>query len=86
MNGVWIRSQDKKILTNVCQVFVSANGTVRTIVAGGYDSDTIGMYSTQERALQVLDEIQRYIRDIEITKLGAMNAYDAVYTFEMPAE
>ena len=49
---MWIRSQDKKILTEIHDVEIdSAN----QIWGSG---SLIGEYSTEEKALKVLDEIQ----------------------------
>jgi hypothetical protein len=91
--GIWIRSQDKKILTNTLQVFVSATGTVRALISGSDVSDTIGIYNP-ERALQVLGEIQEYVNDFEKQKLYAtanlmdMATYYKTYNsvYQMPAE
>ena len=50
---MWIRSQDKKILTEIHDVEIdSAN----QIWGSGM---LIGEYSTEEKALKVLDEIQK---------------------------
>lgn len=50
---MWIRSQDKKILTEIHDVEIdSAN----QIWGSG---SLIGEYSTEEKALKVLDEIQK---------------------------
>lgn len=50
---MWIRSQDKKILTEIHDVEIdSAN----QIWGSG---SLIGEYSTEEKALNVLDEIQK---------------------------
>ena len=71
---VWIRSQDRKILTATYQVYASLTGVVRAVIVGSGDTDVIGTYSTQERALQVLDKIQEHIKS------------PTWPTFEMPAE
>ncbi len=50
---MWIRSQDRKILTEIHDVEIdSAN----QIWGSG---SLIGEYSTQEKALKILDEIQK---------------------------
>ena len=50
---MWVRSQDKKILTEIHDVEIdSAN----QIWGSG---SLIGEYSTEEKALKVLDEIQK---------------------------
>lgn len=66
---MWIRSQDKKILTEIHDVEIdSAN----QIWGSG---SLIGEYSTEEKALRVLDEIQN--REIN---------YPPNEVFEMPQE
>lgn len=65
---MWIRSQDKKILTEIHDVEIdSAN----QIWGSG---SLIGEYSTQDKALKVLDEIQ--------------NRTEYIYpkVFQMPAD
>lgn len=55
---LWIRSQDRKSLKKVCDLsehFGNAKyGVYEDVLPLGY-------YETEERALEVLDEIQRYI-------------------------
>ena len=58
---MWIRSQDKSVLTKVTGVNVCDNEN------GTYDIDgaywRLGTYKTKKRALEVLDEIQGLIID-----------------------
>lgn len=57
---LWIRSQDKRILQKVDNVYLNANYENRRICTNDsrdYESD-LGEYSSKERALEVLDEIQ----------------------------
>lgn len=57
---LWIRSQDKRILQKVDNVYLNANYDNRRICTNDsrdYESD-LGEYKTKERALEVLDEIQ----------------------------
>jgi hypothetical protein len=58
MNGIWIRSQDKKRLVFATNVYIDDYGNFTLVKA---DPRIIGEYPTKERALQVLDEIQAYI-------------------------
>ena len=56
---LWIRSQDKRILIKVYNVFLNANYDNKRISTYDGDSNTtLGEYKTKERALEVLDEIQ----------------------------
>ena len=65
---MWIRSQDKRLLSNVVFVGIKINHNI--IYGVTQASDTIlelGKYSTEEKALKVLDKIQRHIELINIT-------------------
>ena len=63
---MWIRSQDKSVLTKVTGVNVCDNEN------GTYDIDgaywRLGTYKTKKRALEVLDEIQNSIVSLEIVR------------------
>lgn len=58
---LWIRSQDKKCLMPVNRIDIDTNG--KTIVINGFET-IIGKYETEERALEVLDEIQQKIKTL----------------------
>lgn len=49
---MWVRSQDKKILTEIHDVEIDTSNQIWG--SGSF----IGEYSTEEKALKVLDEIQ----------------------------
>lgn len=53
-----MRSQDKECLLKTNRVDIDTNG--RTIMVNGFES-IIGIYKSKERALEILDEIQRTI-------------------------
>lgn len=57
---LWIRSQDKLTLMKTTYVYVAREEVC------AYDENkcwsTIGVYETQERALEVLDEIQNILK------------------------
>lgn len=56
---LWIRSQDKRILQKVDNVFLNANYENKRISTyDGDSSTTLGEYKTKERAIEILDEIQ----------------------------
>ena len=93
---LWIRSQDRENLKKINTGFYLrqdlsdyAKGEVIFIVSGG---DKLGEYETKERALEVLDEIQKYIEkqgtnEILVNDNGIPNGsiyYGKVY--EMPKE
>lgn len=64
---LWIRSQDKRILIKVDNVFLNANYDNKRISTYDGDSNTtLGEYKTKERALEVLDEIEKLIKPMII--------------------
>jgi hypothetical protein len=69
---LWIRSQDKEALRKInCSLYLKrdlsdyAEGEVYFIVSSG---DKLGEYKTKERALEVLDEIQKILKPQLIIK------------------
>lgn len=73
---MWIRSQNKRILSNVDEVLVIFVDDNKCYISGfwGTGSDTLGVYSSREKALRVLDGIQSQIE------------YPYVEVFEMPQD
>lgn len=59
--NLWVRSQDKRILQKVDNIFLDANFEDKRISTYDGDNVELGTYKTKERALEVLDEIQEYI-------------------------
>jgi len=55
---LWVRSQDKRILQKVDNIFLDANYGNKRISTYDGDNTELGTYKTKERALEVLDEIQ----------------------------
>lgn len=62
--GIWIRSQNKLKLTECKEIIIDQNDCFEYIFEG-YAIDDIptilGMYSTEEKAIKVLDMIQKHI-------------------------
>lgn len=59
---LWIRSQDKRILQKVDNIFLDANYDNKRICS--YDNDSeieLGTYETKERAFEILDEIYKLL-------------------------
>lgn len=54
---LWIRSQDKKCLTKVNHLYTNDNCEIKQ-----QDDIILGTYKNQERALEVLDEIQSILK------------------------
>ena len=96
---MWIRSQDGKKLVKVTSVhiYVKSYGTFAieglNECSAGYVEDIfdVGEYETEERALEVLDEIQKHIVSLELARKGnhfenlARDCYSA-YEFERRSE
>lgn len=58
---LWIRSQDKQLLKIVNQLEVCEDIDNTWFIN---DGDILGKYKTKERALEVLDEIQKILKPI----------------------
>ena len=59
----WIRSQDKKKIINCCNHFeIDKHSCGDYAIYGNYH--LLGLYSTEEKALKVLDNIQKHITNI----------------------
>jgi len=74
MNGLWIRSQNKRTLAFVKYIGYDRCDSAEPVItlhsiAGGencHETDLLAIYETKERALEVLDEIQAWIDELEI--------------------
>lgn len=83
---MWIRSQDRKILTEIHNLDID---DINQIWAG---CSFIGKYSTEEKALKVLDEIQGKIEcpyPSKVTPAFGTNCYhlsEKGKFYEMPAD
>lgn len=65
---LWVRSQDKRILQKVDNIFLDADyGNKRISTYDEYNTE-LGTYKTKERALEVLDEIQNILKPQLIIK------------------
>ena len=56
---LWVRSQDKRILQKVDNIFLDANYENKRISTYDGDNIELGTYKTKERAIEILDEIQK---------------------------
>lgn len=71
---MWIRSQSKKSLLNVNQVLISpsVDGSIYYINDSlGEESNVLGIYTSEEKALKVLDWIQNQIeyKNVEVYQM-----------------
>lgn len=76
--NLWVRSQDKRILQKVDNIFLDANYENKRISTYDGDNIELGTYKTKERAIEVLDEIQNYIL--------LPNTDNSAYVYNMPED
>lgn len=83
---LWVRSQDKLLLTKIDYILVNGLDIFN-------QNQLIGTYKTYERTLEVLDEIQKiikwYQRDMKDVTIGDMKDLKGCfddYVYEMPKE
>ena len=77
---MWIRSQDRKALLNVNQVLISpsVDGSIYYINDSlGEESNVLGIYTGEEKALKVLDQIQYNVELFE---------HEQTMVFQMPQD
>lgn len=82
---MWIRSQNKQLLGQYKFLFVRGTEVHAECTL---DVDTLGKYETEERAIEVLDEIQNHIGTLEHNKMyigtpEEQYSYEH-YIFKMP--
>ena len=84
---LWVRSQDRRILQKVDNIFLDANYENKRISTYDGDSIELGTYKTKERALQVLNEIQNKINLINLGHdFGSpmVDLKNPTYIYQMP--
>ena len=78
---MWIRSQDKKILTEIHDVEIDSGFKVWG------SGSLIGEYSTQEKAIKVLNMIQEKIIERELMNFGLAKRFSYEHcAFQMPQD
>ena len=87
---LWVRSQDKTNLILANDIVVS-DGNIK--VYKDTVCTTVAMYKTKERALEVLDEIEKYINNEceflireQHTSMGTYQNKEQIRVYEMPKE
>lgn len=65
MDGIWIRSQDRKKLIHCKEIWVE-DSSVFGSASGEEGYCRLGRYSSEERAVEVLDEIQDFLSIIRV--------------------
>ena len=65
---MWIRSQDKKTLVKADKLIIGYDKDEKVYeIHNVYDS--LGIYKSKERALEVLDEIQSCVNNVNIYEM-----------------
>lgn len=77
---LWVRSQDKRILQKVDNIFLDANYENKRISTYDDNNTELGTYKTKERALEVLDEIQNILISKYMISLDYKNALGSNFT------
>ena len=85
---LWIKSQDKMNLVKINQININYKNTCQIIAnyipdfigKEGEYYETLGNYKSKERALEILDEIQKLISEDEYMHISQTKIY------EMPKE
>ena len=81
-----IRSQSKKSIVNLDNIIEIGAHDTKIVCAGAYGSvGLMGIYSTEEKAIKVLDMIQSAYNAIETMKIDKQAWKDNHY-FEMPLD
>lgn len=87
--NLWIRSQDRKKLVLINTLAIAEN-TSRSILGFGIDGRVkveLGDYDTEERALEVFDEIQELLEPVHIADISKKEGIiGANILYEMPEE
>lgn len=91
---MWVRSQSKKVLLNVNQVVINKTKDESEYCIHGYSErgiDILGFYSTEEKALKVLYEIQDAIEDTGFYRIdnighGTYAFSKGVLVYQMPQD
>ena len=86
---MWVRSQNKEMLINANNIRIISDSRSYDIICDFYDGEYyyLGEYSTKEKALKVMDMIQKYI---VLGSLKYPNDNDIQwlrsYVFQMPKD
>ena len=80
--NLWVRSQDKRILQKVDNIFLDANYENKRISTYDGDNIELGTYKTKERAIEILDEIQSLLQPTIEYKPIVQEEYNPSYTYK----
>lgn len=84
---LWVRSQDKEVLTKVVDIWKDADKNEIWSQSSFATKNCLGIYKTKERAIEILDEIQnklniRHCNDVGIQYILINEMTPIIY--EMP--
>lgn len=80
--NLWVRSQDKRILQKVDNIFLDANYENKRISTYDGDNIELGTYKTKERAIEILDEIQSLLQPTIKYEPIVQEEYNPAYTYK----
>lgn len=86
---MWVRSQNKEVLINANNIRIGRGANFYNIVCIFYDGDYhhLGAYSTEEKALKVMDMIEEEIIKYEaMITVDSVSFYDRKVVFQMPSD
>ena len=78
---MWIRSQDRTKLVDASELNICSSYKVVGIYAG---INALGMYSTEEKAMKVMDMIEDTILKCEAMRTGYAEYDFGEFVFDMP--
>ena len=87
--NLWIRTQDRKklVLINTLAIADDDSGSILGFGIDGHVKVELGDYDTEERALEVLDEIQELLEPVHIANISKKEGIiGANILYEMPEE
>lgn len=85
--NLWIRSQDKEVLTRVVDIWKDADKNEIWAQSSFAIKNCLGIYKTKERVIEVLDEIQNKINLINLGHdFGSpmIDLKNPTYIYQMP--
>lgn len=85
--GIWIRSQDKKIIMDCATIYIGESMSKYVIWGMREDSDqSLGVYPAESEALLVLDMIQDKISGFAFVQLAGPDKFTGYVgnIFQMP--
>lgn len=78
---LWIRSQDKEVLTRVVDIWKDADKNEIWSKSSFATKNCLGIYKTKERAIEILDEIQMLLQPIIKYEPIVQEEYNPAHTY-----